>query len=390
MKKIPAIPKVIEKIEALANEVAENDDKFPLLYEEIQKLADKGKIPLERLVVYMMENTENVDALLAVKEACEDITSQIYMEVSPKEIYQASLFAIPMLYTQSADFQINQLDGNSAEFVKLTKSFKKSGLFSKHSIFYLDNHLYHPQELLNLSFDNVFSMNKAMMNKLLGVEGEDFKINLVPEVRPENGNDTFTLKYMIGVKLTNESLLEQDSKGYTDENLEKYLNISQPLLQKMLKSEDLALLAVEPFFEGLQLGLDTYLSNARQIQIEGNLVRNGIHPHGAKAIINIPEDSDEEATIELMSKLTSEQFAYFPFEIINCRDPEELMDSIAADLEYSGFKIEDIYINMKGSIVPFVTLLKPQTQAQKDLNDFNIDLNDNAFVVTSGKKPIFH
>lgn len=390
MKKTPATTKTIEKIEALAIEVAENQDKYPKLYEEVQKLVDKGKIPLDHVVGYMMENTENVDALLAVRQACEEVIAEVYFATEENEVYQATLFAIPMMYIQSADHQITQLNGNSADFKKLTKSLKKSGLFLDESICYVDNHLYHPQELLNLSFDNVFSMNKAMIDKAVNIKGEDFKFNLVQEVRPENGNDTFTLKYMVGVKIIHESLVEEQYECFNEENFEKFVNLSQPLLSKMLKSEDVTVLGVERFFEALQLGLDAYLSNSRQIQILHHLESNSIHPHGAKAIITIPRESSEDSNIELVSKLTGESFAEFEFEIINCSNPEALMDSLAGDLEDCGIKTEDIYIRMDDNLVPFVTMLKHQTEAEKELNAFNVNVSANTFVVPSGKKNTFH
>lgn len=389
MKKTPTT-KVIEKIEALANEVAENQDKYPKLYEEIQKLVDKGKIPLDTLVGYMMENSENVDALIAVKQACEEVIAEVYFGTDEDEVYQATLFAIPLLYVQPADFQVSQLNGNSADFKKLTKSLKKSGLFLDESLTYIDNHLYHPQELLNLSFDNVFSMNKAMIDKTLNIKGEDFKINLVPDVRPENGNDTFTLKYMVGVKIIHESYADDQHDCFTEENFDKFLDLAQPLLGKMLKANDVTILGVERFFEALQLGLDAYLSNARQIQIQHHFEFNEIHPHGAKAIITIPRESAQESTIELVSKLTAESFADFEFEIINCRDPEALMDSVAGDLEDCGVKTEDIYVRMDDNLVPFVTMLKPQTEAEKELNDFNVNVSPDTFVVPTGKKQTFH
>lgn len=391
MTKPQVVPKVIQKIEKLAHETLLDEEKYDLLHDEIQKLVDKGKVKLETLIGYMIENTDNVDALIVVKEICEDITAALHIFTSPQDVYQATLVIMPILYSQPADFNITELNNKSANFKKLTKNFYTSGMMSKESAFYLDKHLYHPSELLNLSYDEVYAMTKQMVDNLTGQPGNNFSIEISPIERPENGNDTFMLKYLVGMKITHESLIEAENNNVNDEAFEKFVDSSQPLLEKMLGVEGLTVLSLESYYEGLQFGLDTFLSEARKIRIEQELSFNDIHPHGVKAIITISRESANDSSIELVSKLTAESFANFNFEVINCNDPEALLDAIAGDLEECGFKTEDIYLNIEGDIVPFVSLLKPQTEAEKELNDFDVEFNPtNNFVVSTGKKPTLH
>lgn len=336
-----------QKMEKLIHRI--NDEEVGIkLLELIESILNNPKLDLSEIVYDASKNINDFQKLVILKHYCYEIAASTEIDYGLDNTFEASLFVVPILFNKPKNQKVKNIDKNNFHFGELVKTFRKTGLFPEESNVFIHHYLYHPNELMDASYNDINKILKSM-TLFIAKEGKDINDlkNLNPiKCQPFNHKEElFSIRYILGIKVSriNEDINTAKLESFTTE----FSNI----LNKLLNIQTITL-PIDDFYSGLEIGTEAYTAMGRRINIQQCLKFNKIQGNGIKGILEFDFADTQNSKIKLLSKLNKEIVTTFNLNPLYSQTPEELIELVSEELTDSEIKIEDIFVQLGNKLIP--------------------------------------
>lgn len=349
-----SIENVSKEFLKLANACLNNKTDSNELYNYVKNILDSNDYILDEVLEECMEYTNDLEIISMLQEISE-ITSYCKSIIGKDgETYFASLFAIPIVFTQDKGI-VEPITDYKGELEKISKALRSTKVFDHECKIHIHNALFSPEQLMVLNYNYIYSFLNEMSNLCFT---KPSNILEAPQFEQEPSEEqTMYVRYLFGIRVFKEEAprlnAEQEFAVLSDFN--KKVN---PILAKILNGKNISIIGVDEFYPAIQAGLEFYTSVSRKITIEQILSDTNVPAEYCAAIIVIDVDDIENSHIELTSTMSNEIIGLAEIYPLKYQDPKELIGNITEELAEMNFEMDNVQIKTGDAVYSIEFFLK--------------------------------